>query len=44
MRISNALELLEAVEGKRNGKMLKESVLVGIARAGSDKLVVKPII
>lgn len=41
MSISDALKLLEAVEGKRNGEVLKESVIVGIARAGSDKPVVK---
>ena len=41
MRIRDALELLEAVEEKRNGEMLKVSVLVGIARAGSDKPVIK---
>jgi diphthine synthase len=41
MRINDALRLLEAVDGKRNGKVLKKSVIVGIARAGSDKPVVK---
>lgn len=41
MHITDALELLEAVETQRGGKMLKESVLVGIARAGSDNPVVK---
>ena len=41
MRINDALELLEAVEAKRGGTALKESVLVGIARAGSDEPIVK---
>lgn len=41
MRIKDALKLLEAVEGKRKGEVLKESVIVGIARAGSDMPVVK---
>ena len=41
MRIRDALRLLEAVEEKRGGKLLRKSVLVGIARAGSDKPVVK---
>ena len=40
MCITGALELLEAVEAQRGEKMLKESVLVGIARAGSDNPVV----
>jgi diphthine synthase len=41
MRISDALKLLEAVEEKRDKEMLKKSVFVGIARAGSDMPVVK---
>ncbi|HUV79444.1 MAG TPA: diphthine synthase [Candidatus Bathyarchaeia archaeon] len=41
MSINDALRLLEAVEEKRGEKLLKKSVLVGIARAGSDKPVVK---
>ncbi|MEA2075731.1 MAG: diphthine synthase [Euryarchaeota archaeon] len=41
MRIRDALRLLEAVEEKRSGKLLRKSVLVGIARASSDKPVVK---
>jgi diphthine synthase len=41
MRISDALKLLEAVEEKRDEEMLKKSVFVGIARAGSDMPVVK---
>ncbi|MCW3133778.1 MAG: diphthine synthase [Methanophagales archaeon] len=41
MHINEALKLLEMVEGKRKGEVLKKSVIVGIARAGSDKPVVK---
>jgi len=41
MSINEALRLLEAVEEKRKGEVLKKSVIVGIARAGSDKPVVK---
>ena len=41
MRIADALELLESVECERGGGMLKRSLLVGIARAGSDDAVVK---
>jgi len=41
MRISEALGLLEAVEEKKGGEVLKKSLIVGIARAGSDKPVVK---
>jgi diphthine synthase len=41
MRIQDALRLLEAVEEKRGEELLRKSVLVGIARAGSDKPVVK---
>jgi diphthine synthase len=41
MRISDALKLLEVVEEKRDEEMLKKSVFVGIARAGSDMPVVK---
>jgi len=41
MRIQDALRLLEAVEEKRSEELLRKSVLVGIARAGSDKPVVK---
>lgn len=41
MRINKAIELLEAVEAKSGRTALKESVLVGIARAGSDEPVVK---
>ena len=41
MRINEAIELLEAVEAKKTGDILKKSVLVGIARAGSEKPVVK---
>jgi len=41
MSINDALRLLEAVEDRRGGELLKKSVLVGIARAGSDKPVVK---
>lgn len=41
MRISDALRLLEAVEAKRRGEVLKKSIIVGIARAGSDMSVVK---
>jgi diphthine synthase len=41
MRIADALELLEAVEDARGGALLKTSVLVGIARAGSENPVVK---
>ncbi|MHC1610856.1 MAG: diphthine synthase [Candidatus Methanospirareceae archaeon] len=39
--INEALRLLEAVEERRGEELLKRSVLVGIARAGSDKPVVK---
>ena len=41
MRINDAVELLEAVEAKKGGITLKKAVLVGIARAGADKPVVK---
>jgi len=41
MSINDALRLLEAVEEKRGEELLKKSLLVGIARAGSDKPVVK---
>ncbi|MDI6811647.1 MAG: diphthine synthase [archaeon] len=41
MRISEALGLLEAVEEKKGEEVLKKSLLVGIARAGSDKPIVK---
>ncbi|MBK5190177.1 MAG: diphthine synthase [Methanosarcinales archaeon] len=41
MSINDALRLLDAVEDKRGEELLKKSVLVGIARAGSDKPVVK---
>jgi len=41
MSINDALRLLEVVEKKRKGEMLKKSVIVGIARAGSDKPVVR---
>ncbi|HID19452.1 MAG TPA: diphthine synthase [Methanophagales archaeon] len=41
MRINEALRLLEAVEEKRKSQMLKKSIIVGIAKAGSDKPVVK---
>ncbi|MBE0517117.1 MAG: diphthine synthase [Methanophagales archaeon] len=41
MRISEAVGLLEAVEEKKGGAVLKKSLLVGIARAGSAKPVVK---
>jgi diphthine synthase len=41
MRIADALELLEAVEDTRGGALLKTSVCVGIARAGSAEPVVK---
>jgi diphthine synthase len=41
MSITEALKLLEAVETKKNGNTLKKSIIVGIARAGSDNPVVK---
>ena len=41
MRINEALRLLEAVEEKRKAEVLKKSIIVGIARAGSDRPVVK---
>jgi diphthine synthase len=41
MRINDAVELLETVEAKQGGIVLKKAVLVGIARAGSDKPVVR---
>ena len=41
MRINDALRLLEAVEEKRKGEVLKKSIIAGIARAGSDIPVVK---
>ena len=43
MRINEALKLLETAEEKRNlgGETLKKSIAVGIARAGSDKSVVR---
>ncbi len=43
MRINEALKLLETAEEKRNlgGETLKKSIAVGIARAGSDKPVVR---
>lgn len=41
MSIAEALKLLEAVEAKKKGNELKQSIIVGIARAGSDNPVVK---
>ncbi len=41
MRIAYALELLESVERERGEEVLKRSLMVGIARAGSDSPVVK---
>jgi diphthine synthase len=41
MRIHEALRLLEAVEDQKGGEMLKTALIVGIARAGSDKPLVK---
>ena len=43
MRINDALRLLEAVDEKKKekGEVFKKSIGVGIARAGSDKPVVK---
>ncbi len=41
MSINEALRLLEAVEEKKKREVLKKSIVVGIARAGSDKPVVK---
>ncbi len=41
MRIAYALELLESVERERGEEVLKHSLMVGIARAGSDSPVVK---
>ncbi len=41
MRIRDALRLLEAVEESRSEELLKKSLLIGIARAGSDKPAVK---
>jgi diphthine synthase len=41
MHINEALRLLKAVEDQKGGNVLKKSLIVGIARAGSDKPVVK---
>ena len=41
MRIPDAVALLEAVEAQRNDELLKDLLMVGIARAGSETLVVK---
>jgi diphthine synthase len=41
MRINEALWLLETVEDQKGGEMLKKSLIVGIARAGSEKPLVK---
>ena len=41
MSIAEALKLLEAVEAKKSGNELKKSIIVAIARAGSDNPVVK---
>ena len=41
MSIKEALRLLETVEEKRKAGVLIKSVIVGIARAGSDKPIVK---
>ncbi|MBU2476231.1 diphthine synthase [Candidatus Micrarchaeota archaeon] len=41
MKISEAIELLESIESKRNMKLISGSVLIGIARAGSDKMKIK---
>ncbi|RZN37026.1 MAG: diphthine synthase [Methanophagales archaeon ANME-1-THS] len=41
MDIHEALRLLEAVEDQKGGAMLRTSLIVGIARAGSAKPVVK---
>jgi diphthine synthase len=40
MRISDALALLDAIEEQRDGELLKAAVFVGIARAGSETMVV----
>ncbi|MFZ2071490.1 MAG: diphthine synthase [Halobacteriota archaeon] len=41
MSITDALRLLDLIEKKRHGDVLESSIVVGIARAGSDKPVVK---
>lgn len=41
MGIHEALRLLEAVEDEKGGEVLRRTLIVGIARAGSDKPVVK---
>jgi len=41
MKINQAVEILESIEAKRKTKIISESVLVGIARAGSDKMKIK---
>lgn len=41
MRIPDAVALLEAVEAQRKDELLKDLLMVGIARAGSETMVVK---
>ena len=41
MTINEALRLLETVEEKKKGNVIKKSIIVGIARAGSDNTIVK---
>lgn len=41
MKIKGAIELLEKIEEKRNSKIISESVLIGISKAGSDKMKIK---
>lgn len=41
MKIKDAIELLESIEKKRKTKIISNSVLIGIARAGADDMKIK---
>ncbi len=41
MKINEALNILESIERKKEKRIISESVLIGIARAGSDKMKIK---
>ncbi len=41
MKIKDAIEVLEKIAEKKNSRIISESVLIGISRAGSDKMKIK---
>ncbi|MFH1664475.1 MAG: diphthine synthase [archaeon] len=41
MKINDALKILESIESKRNNRVISESVLIGISRAGSAEMKIK---